>query len=399
MAQQLRITAVKLTDGELVERWLAFAKELGVANVFFRIGNEDVVHALPVENPATHSDYKAIAAFIDVGAANLDAGAGVSHHSVRYTRNRPFDEIIIDIPSQHKDMVKLAQITGGIKKHFRSVDLNASLTDLFNDDLKRYYQTREATLIRLEQLSEKLIKDNESYRLRLDQHHDEYRKSLDDEYGQKNEVLDKRQEALDKREQEMDLADAKSTRRKLRQHILEKLAPKRALNVGIRKTWPIHLVFLVASGVLLVLGIGVVTSPGFDPLQVAHAVKLGLSSAAFLGTLMFYYRWMDAWIRRDVDEELRLRQLGIDVDRATWVVEVLSELKSETEKPIPDEVLVAITRGLFTGRDNTKAVTHPVEDVLAALLGSSREIEIDFPGGKVRADGRAVRRASRKADD
>jgi hypothetical protein len=47
----------------------------------------------------------------------------------------------------------------------------------------------------------------------------------------------------------------------------------------------------------------------------------------------------------------------------------------------------------------TKAVTHPAEDVLAALLGSSREIEIDFPGGKVRADGRSVRRAGRKVND
>jgi len=136
----------------------------------------------------------------------------------------------------------------------------------------------------------------------------------------------------------------------------------------------------------------------FDPLQLAHAIKLGLLSVGFVGTLTLYYRWMDAWIRRDADEELRLRQLGIDVDRATWVVEILSELKAETEKPIPDEVLAAITRNLFTGRNATSAVTHPAEDILALLLGTSREIELELPGGKMRVDGRAVRKATRKAD-
>jgi hypothetical protein len=173
-----------------------------------------------------------------------------------------------------------------------------------------------------------------------------------------------------------------------------KLTPTRVLNVGIGKTWPIHAVFITASAVLIPLGSAVVLAPGFNPLEITRAVKLGLSSA-LLGTLTLYYRWMDAWILRDVDEELRLRQLGIDVDRASWVVEMLSELKPETEKPIPDEVLEAITRNLFTGRDATRAVTHPVEDVLAALLGSAREIELERAGGRVRVDRRSLRKAAK----
>ncbi len=113
---------------------------------------------------------------------------------------------------------------------------------------------------------------------------------------------------------------------------------------------------------------------------------------------MLYYRWMDSWLRKGVDENLRMRQLGIDVDRSTWLVEVLSELKSETGASIPDDVLTALTRNLFTERGASAAVNHPTEDILAALLGSSREVELDLPGGKVRIDGRGIRKVTKAVD-
>ena len=86
-------------------------------------------------------------------------------------------------------------------------------------------------------------------------------------------------------------------------------------------------------------------------------------------SLTLYYRWIDSWIRKSVDEELRLRQLSIDVDRSTWIIEVLSELKEETAV-IPNEVLVVVTRNLFVGLDPMRGVKHPTEDVLRKLLAT-----------------------------
>ena len=91
---------------------------------------------------------------------------------------------------------------------------------------------------------------------------------------------------------------------------------------------------------------------------------------------------MDAWQRLKVNESLRLPQLSIDVDRANWIVEMLSEYKNDNEV-IPPEVVSALTKNMFSTRKNTDGVTHSAEDMLAALLGSSKSIEVDLPNGKL----------------
>ncbi|MDX1562919.1 MAG: hypothetical protein R3305_08320, partial [Gammaproteobacteria bacterium] len=235
-------------------------------------------------------------------------------------------------------------------------------------------------------------------RLRIDTEKDEYKKAVDTEYRSKEQALDERKQQLDKRQEEMDLADAKSTRRKMRQAILEKLKPEGVMSLNRAAMIPIHILLIIVSVLFLFFGVSVMRGEGFDPLVLTHAVKLGLASVGFVGTLMLYYRWMDSWLRKGVDENLRVRQLAVDVDRSTWLIEVLSELKSETGAEIPNDVLVALTRNLFAERGSSDGVKHPAEDVLAALLGSSREVELDLPGGRVRIDGRSIRKVAKDAD-
>ena len=130
-----------------------------------------------------------------------------------------------------------------------------------------------------------------------------------------------------------------------------------------------------------------------DPVNLVREDVLWVSvpSLGLVGTLLLYFRSMDAWLRKQVDEELRSKQLGIDVDRANWVVEVLSE-----GAVIPDEILAALTRNLFVGPNKTDAVTHPTEDALAALLGSARSIDLQFPGGGISTTGKHAKKAVEK---
>ena len=202
-----------------------------------------------------------------------------------------------------------ARFMEAIKQIFREVDLNTSILESLSEDQRKYYEAREAALLRLEQLSERMIKGNEGYRQKVDAESLELRASLEDESRKKNELLDLRSSELDKREQDMDLADAKSTRRKMRQDLLVKLQPDIAVDLKRSDTRKVQAIFLGVSVLLLLLSGFIATREGFDLLDWAHALKLGLPVAGLIGTLTLYYRWVDSWIRKGVDEELRLRQL------------------------------------------------------------------------------------------
>ena len=255
-----------------------------------------------------------------------------------------------------------------------SADFSRGRPKIFNfealsEDQKKYFEVREASLLRLEQVTERLINQNEKYRLKVDAERLKFRAPVEEEFRKKSEALDIRSSELDKREQEMDLADAKSARRKMRQDLLARLKPERVVDLRNSGTWQVHTIFVVSSAILLGLSAFIATRHGFDLLNWAHATKLGLLTVGLAGTLTLYYRWIDSWIRKSVDEELRLRQLSIDVDRSTWIIEVLSELKEETAV-IPNEVLVVVTRNLFVGLDPMRGVKHPTEDVLRKLLAT-----------------------------
>lgn len=396
MAGTIEVRTQKHSDAAFIEKWIDLAKSIGAQSNHFRIGNEAIANNVPLTDTETSEEYVKLKPFIEIDSSVIEAALNFSHHSVKHVRGSPFDQITIAIPNQQQfESSKSAQLLKAVRDHFPNVDLNESLMEIVNEDTRRYYEQREAALLRLEQLSEKLIKDNEAYRQKLDLEKSNFEHEVEDEFKQKEGALEERSAELDAREQEMELADAKSARRKLRNDLLAKLGAAVGVRLTPAQQAPIHVVFVAAISVLAYLAVSILGNPNFDLLELSHALKLGLTSAGIVGTLMLYYRWMDSWVRKSVDEELRFRQLAIDVDRSTWIIEVLSELKDETGTSIPDEVLTALTRNLFTGSSSTQPVTHPAEDVIAALLSSSREVEVEFPGGKVKTDGRGVRKATK----
>ena len=49
----------------------------------------------------------------------------------------------------------------------------------------------------------------------------------------------------------------------------------------------------------------------------------------FAFAAVFYIRWNDQWLRQHADEEFRMRQLELDIDRASWITELALELGQE----------------------------------------------------------------------
>lgn len=372
IVRMFEIRVERCNDQELVEKWLEVAREVEATNVSFRIGEEHLISASVSEELSERPDYPDLESFIKLEGAYLNAETNAGGSTILLTRKQPFDEVNIRTNGGGPTRLAMAaRFMEAIKQIFREVDLNTSILESLSEDQRKYYEAREAALLRLEQLSERMIKGNEEYRQKVDAESLELRASLEDESRKKNELLDLRSSELDKREQDMDLADAKSTRRKMRQDLLVKLQPDIAVDLKRSDTRKVQAIFLGVSVLLLLLSGFIATREGFDLLDWAHALKLGLPVAGLIGTLTLYYRWVDSWIRKGVDEELRLRQLSIDVDRSTWIIEVLSELKEEAAD-IPEEVLVAITRNLFVGPDPMTEVSHPTEELIRQLLSKSQ---------------------------
>ena len=116
----------------------------------------------------------------------------------------------------------------------------------------------------------------------------------------------------------------------------------------------------------------------------------------FALTAVFYIRWNDQWFRQHADQEFRLQQLALDVDRAGYATEMLLEWQEDKGGEMPAVMLDRLTAGLFTDQTTVARVRHPSEDVIAALLKASSSVRVDVPGiGEATLTGRQIRKLDR----
>jgi len=396
MAEPIKLKIAKYSDKDVVNKFCKFASENGIAKFTVAFPHKQI--------NISEKDEK-----FDLSDEFLDGILGFNGNyilnltivflrlQIAFTRQESYDEITITPLTNpvSEDSVVLNSL-GSMKNLFDELDSGKIITEFFSEDVKKFYEHREVALQRLEHISQKLIEDNEAYRLKIDEEKSIFKAKTASLYEEKEQALISEKARLDKREEEMELADAKSSRRKLRRDLLEQMKPSKIIADDTGKRWPIHALFIFVSGLLSFFIFSLFASSEFDLLKPTESIKLGIFSIGLVGTLTVYYRWMDAWQRLKVDESLRLRQLSIDVDRANWIVEMLSEYKNDNEI-IPPEVVSALTKNMFSTRKGTDGVTHPAEDMLAALLGSSKEIEVDLPNGRLVTNGKSIKKASENA--
>lgn len=110
---------------------------------------------------------------------------------------------------------------------------------------------------------------------------------------------------------------------------------------------------------------------------------------------------MNTWAQQHAEEEFRLKQLEVDLDRASWVVEMAFEWDESKDNPIPQNLLDTLSANLFG--DSTKSTDHsltPGDAVARALTGlHGTSAELELPGGKFRIDRKGMRQASRSVSE
>jgi hypothetical protein len=282
---------------------------------------------------------------------------------------------------------------------------------ILGPELAEFYERREAGLLRLESLSQELIEDNEKYRRQLDGQLQADRtrlaselkaqgEQLESAYHAKDAALVEREQAIALEKVALDLRTAQQVRRDnvkgLKSTIAARAKAFQLTQETQRKRWPIHAIFialLLASAGMAFHGL--FWPPPADATGAAlwlHVLRIPTGVIGFAFAAVFYIRWNDQWFRQHADEEFRMRQLELDIDRASWITELAIELRDEKGE-LTAALLDRLSRGLFTGR-SSEAVKHPSQDVLAALLGESKRLRLKSPGFEADVSHRGVRRAT-----
>ena len=235
-------------------------------------------------------------------------------------------------------------------------------------------------------------------------HKRELTASFEEEYKKKNAVLTEREQDLTKLRQELDDHSARHARREQSRALQQKISDrskKFTLTPDTRrKRRPVHVIFVG----LLSLAAGSIALSLLSPATATEGAslwlelgRLPLGVLGFVLTAIFYIRWNDQWFRQHAEQEFRLQQLALDVDRAGYATEMLLEWQEDKGSEMPAMMVDRLTTGLFTDQTKVERVRHPSEDTITALLKAASNVRVDVPGiGEVSLTGRQIRQVDRK---
>ena len=130
---------------------------------------------------------------------------------------------------------------------------------------------------------------------------------------------------------------------------------------------------------------------------VATLSKQLLVSVSFGATAVFYIRWLNSWFSEHANNEFRLRQLQLDFERASWVVETAFEWKGAEGSAIPKELLEPISKNLFSPDENLRQDVHPADQLASALLGTASAVRLKSGDSELELDGKRLAKANSQA--
>jgi len=239
--------------------------------------------------------------------------------------------------------------------------------------------------------------------------------------GRLEKEYDQKSEALNRREDELLNQESKHERRQLRASITENIKERlssrqvrnRNNNSRIIVTSFALLGMLIAAtsafygyfeAIIPISADSESTPPQsyLGQIDWIQAVRV-LASSTLFAILLFYI--LGYW-RKSIDEDIQfdrmLERYALDIDRASWVVETVLEVRGENRQSeagdgedVPDLWLQGVTANLFPFDSKIESDDDTALDALGELLKKSANLSIgpngaqlDISGGSARAIGR-----------
>jgi len=126
---------------------------------------------------------------------------------------------------------------------------------------------------------------------------------------------------------------------------------------------------------------------------------LALRGAVLSGVAIGFIVYLLAFLRRNHDEELQyhreLQRYGMDINRASWVIETAMEMTSKENASLPDAWVAGACSGLFQSVRANEVEANSLS-ALGAVLGLGPDVEVGPAGAKLRFSGKAAKSAAKE---
>ena len=265
---------------------------------------------------------------------------------------------------------------------FKKLNASGRLEELLGTEYAAYQLKRESELQKLEALTERNFSNLEDIRKKYNEElivkERELREKLGAEYEKKNKALEDREREVQEKYNLIDTTESKQARRNtLRELKKEIKAREQAFTLTkdtLHKRWPVHILFSI-----LILIFGCVLFflyKDMNKFDLFFQIKFGTTSLVLSSVIYMYIRWNDSWFKRHAEEEFKLKQFNLDLDRASWVVELIMEFKVEEKVEIPDNLIDKLTVNLF---ENSPVISKKDKNTLEKFLLKSRNFSLNLP--------------------
>lgn len=424
MNQQL-LQIPRQSDVSIIQCFKKVAKEFGVDEFSISlVGHPQMGKVLlDSENEALDAILKADTALIDTVSINVSGlpiayhrGGIVNFNNQQKAKTPYFDEIVFTQNNNQPTNL------GGIDR--------IKLTSIFATELSAYTPERGlgetpeqvqlsamhiATLERLEGLNDKLVHDTHNYRNKLDNEYsekikklekgfEEKEQSLEEKYAKAHEAFEAEKAALEVRRKELDDKDNTHARREIRRDILKEIKNRQKEfrltqgTVALRRPIIIAMIMLIFVFLLGAISTGLElfnkNYSGNDLIIII--VKQAFYTFGAGGSLIFLIRWMNRWFEQHASNEFHLKQFELDIERASWLVETSFEWKDTKGTAMPPELLKSLSTNLFSDREEIEHVTHPVDQLASALLGSASAIKLQAGDSLIEIDPKKLKKSDVK---
>lgn len=291
-----------------------------------------------------------------------------------------------------------------------------NLGALLGEGVEKHFAAREVALNRFESLNHDILHEQNRIRREMENELSEKRTKLEAEFTEKSERLDNDHEtasvALEKREKELaerkkELDDRSSThaRRAIREDLKTLLRKNERLKTSSDTRWRRGGIMLVYTLLIaafawqaypfLAVPVTATNTAANSSESIEKTWELVRQCAAAVGAVVtagFFLRWLNSWNSQMAGEELKQKQFELDIDRASWLVEMALEWDKEKQTEIPEQLLKQLSQNLFeTSSHHDEAGMTAADTLASAMLKGAVRAKVPLGSGELEFDRKGLR--------
>lgn len=392
------IKVIKSKDIELIEKFKA-----AIDLINFRIINTNINflgHSISGANGFDDATLKEICSLDSELITNmtLDISPPSINKSFQLVFNRTADQTGIDNitinPHQlttDEYLVIFAKIVSHLRRELLAFDSKGSFQEISKSAEGRALDLLNADLKELRSISISIVRDQEKWRQELEGKYDKRKEELQSDYDDKNDELIAKETDLADKLKTIDDRSSIHARRMIREKLIDAIKNRYSSfklsqdTIDLRSPVSKLLIFLIfffaiAFILSLLVSFGLI---GQNSGTIEFGIKQLFLGLAFASTIVFYFRWHKSWFDRHANEEFQLKKLELDFERASWLVEIVSEWAENNKGQFPEALLGRLSDRLFEPvvvLDN-KDDSHPADQLASTLFGASSKLNLNLGNG------------------